>query len=87
MAALAYRFLDEDSGCASDEFREMPRRSGRNRRGSHGGRLALLGAEFRGGKPGFYLLDSPAGIHGATSEYVLDRDCKVLQSPESQTAH
>lgn len=79
------KILGSDPG--ADPFRLLAGRLEHPGTEMGGQSLALLGAEFRGGKPGFYLLDSPAGIHGATSEYVLDRDCKVLQSPESQTAH
>jgi CDP-diacylglycerol pyrophosphatase len=41
--------------------------------------LSLIGAEFPDGRPGFYLLDSPAGDHGATVDIVLDRACQLLR--------
>lgn len=37
--------------------------------------LAVVGARFNDGTPGFYILDSPAGEHVATSDSVLDHDC------------
>ncbi len=45
--------------------------------------LSLIGAELPGGRPGFYLLDSPAGDHGATVDRVLDRGCKLLHAHEA----
>ena len=41
--------------------------------------LSLIGAEFSDGRPGFYLLDSPADEQGATADVVLDRRCKLLR--------
>jgi CDP-diacylglycerol pyrophosphatase len=79
------KLLGPDLG--TDPFRRLAERLEHSAADMGEQSLSLLGAEFTGGKPGFYLLDSPAGIHGATSEDVLDRDCKVLQPPERQTAH
>lgn len=45
--------------------------------------LALIGAVFSDGRPGFYLLDSPAGERGATVDVVLDRSCRLLSDPGS----
>jgi CDP-diacylglycerol pyrophosphatase len=42
--------------------------------------LSVVGAQFSDGAPGFYVLDSPAGEHGATSDVVLDRSCSVAKA-------
>jgi CDP-diacylglycerol pyrophosphatase len=70
-----------------DPFRRLAERLKRPASEMAGQSLSVLGAEFKDGKPGFYLLDSPAVIHGASSEDVLDRDCRVLQQPAAQGAN
>ncbi len=43
--------------------------------------LAVVGARFSDGTPGFYILDSPAGEQVATSDSVLDHDCAIAPKP------
>jgi CDP-diacylglycerol pyrophosphatase len=43
--------------------------------------LAVVGARFSDDTPGFYILDSPAGEHVATSDSVLDHDCAIAPTP------
>jgi CDP-diacylglycerol pyrophosphatase len=46
--------------------------------------LAVVGARFSDGTPGFYVLDSPAGAQVATSDSVLDHDCAIAPTPASK---
>jgi CDP-diacylglycerol pyrophosphatase len=45
--------------------------------------LSVIGAQFDDGSPGFYILDSPVGAFGATTEAVLDRSCQLLTGGHS----
>jgi CDP-diacylglycerol pyrophosphatase len=47
--------------------------------------LAAVGAQFADGTPGFYVLDSPAGTQGATSDDILDRSCDLLRTRAQST--
>jgi len=65
---------------AIDPFRLLERRLPDPARQMADQVLSVVGAQFSDGAPGFYVLDSPAGEHGATSDVVLDRSCSVAKA-------
>jgi CDP-diacylglycerol pyrophosphatase len=66
----------------TDPFQQLAQRLSHPAADMGGQSLSLIGARFADGRPGFYLLDSPAGIHGGTSEDALDRSCAVLHASQ-----
>jgi CDP-diacylglycerol pyrophosphatase len=73
------------SDVGTDPFHRLAQRLTHPETQMGGQSLSLVGAQLADGKPGFYLLDSPAGIRGATSEDVLDRSCSLLRATQSKS--